>query len=35
MNSKERIELNLKDNEWPLDYINHDRNIARDIYRKA
>ena len=23
--------LELKDNEWPYDYINHDRNIVRAI----
>ena len=30
MNEKE-LNLNLKDTEWPLDYIDHDRNIVRAI----
>lgn len=27
----EELYLELNDNEWPLEYINHDRNIARGI----
>ena len=25
------IKINLRDTQWPLDYIDHDRNIARAI----
>jgi 8-oxo-dGTP pyrophosphatase MutT (NUDIX family) len=31
MRDIKEFELNLKDEEWPLDYINHDRLIARAI----
>ena len=31
MRDIKEFELNLKDEEWPLDYIDHDRLIARAI----
>ena len=31
MSDIKELEMNLKDEEWPLEYIDHDRNIARAI----
>ena len=31
METCKEIFLNLNDNEWPLEYITHDRNIVRAI----